>query len=110
VLSLGPRSSPMTFIPALPSSAARIPPAAPIPTIMTSVFSVAMVSALPRQGLQADDRRARERLLALHIGGREGGLCAREADEAPAREVLVAAIDRVGEHAFHGVRAHGVEG
>src|SRR5436309_963327 len=32
----------MTFMPALPSSAARIPPAAPAPTMTTSVFSVAM--------------------------------------------------------------------
>src|SRR5205807_642123 len=36
----------MTFIPALPSSAARMPPAAPTPTMTTSVFSVAMAHAL----------------------------------------------------------------
>ncbi len=42
VVSRGPRSSAMIFMPALPSSAARIPPAAPAPTMTTSVFSVAM--------------------------------------------------------------------
>src|SRR5262245_43915883 len=33
-------------MPALPSSAARMPPAAPTPTMTTSVFSVAMAHAL----------------------------------------------------------------
>ena len=36
-------------------------------------------------------------------------LRAGKTDEAPAGEVLVAAIDRVGEHAFHRVRAERVE-
>ena len=48
-------------------------------------------------------------LLALHVLRREYRLRAREADQAPAGEVLVAAVDRVGEHAFHRVRAHSVE-
>src|SRR5258708_23756564 len=100
----------MTFMPALPSSAARIPPAAPAPTMTTSVFSVAMAwtSAL-RLGLQAGHGEPRECRLALHVGRREGRLRSREADEAPAREVLVAAIDRVGEHALDRVRAQRVE-
>src|SRR5262249_25661626 len=102
----------MTCMPALPSSAARMPPAAPTPTMTTSAFSVAM-SRPPHRSLglrlQADDGRARECILALHIGGREQGLRAGETDQHPAREVLVAAIDGVGEHPFHGVRAHGVE-
>ena len=36
-------------------------------------------------------------------------LRARKADQPPAGEVLVAAVNRVGEHALHGVFAHGVE-
>src|SRR5262245_45038057 len=99
-------------MPALPSSAARIPPAAPAPTMTTSVFSVAMIhvllSALGLR-LQADDGQPCERLRARHVGTRELQLRAREADEAPAGEVLVAAVDRVGKHAFHGVRAQRVE-
>src|SRR5215470_691257 len=97
-------------MPALPSSAARMPPAAPAPTMTTSVFSVAMAatSAL-RLRLQAGHRQPCERLPAAHVLRREGRLRAREADEAPAREVLVAAIDRVGEHAFDGVGAQRVE-
>src|SRR5262245_47577287 len=99
-------------MPALPSSAARMPPAAPTPTMTTSVFSVAM-SRPPHRWfglrLQAGDGRAGEWILALHIGGREQRLRAGEADQDPAGEVLVAAIDGVGEHPFHRVSAHGVE-
>src|SRR5436309_8009513 len=106
----GPRSRPMTFRPPFASSAARMPPAAPTPTMTTSVFSLAMdlLSSLARQRallLQADDGRTRELLLALHVRRREHRLRAGEADEAPAREVLVAAVDRVGEHPLHRVRA-----
>src|SRR5215472_11435805 len=110
VVSRGPRSRPMTFIPALPSSAARIPPAAPTPTMTTSVFSVAMAYPPSPLGLrlQADDGRA-VGLPALHVLRREQRLRAREADQSPAGEVPVAAIDRVGKHSFHRVRADGVE-
>src|SRR4051794_32263000 len=101
----------MTFIPALPSSAARMPPAAPAPTMTTSVFSVAMTLALPHRGLrlQTDHRRSPISLAALHVGGGKLRLRARKAHEAPTREVLVAAIDWVGEHALDGVDAHSVE-
>src|SRR5215472_4689513 len=100
----------MTFMPALPSSAARMPPAAPTPTMTTSVFSVAMAyPPSPSLRLQSDDRQPRERSAAQHVGGGEFHLCARESHQAPAGEVLVAAVNRVGEHPFHRVRAHGVE-
>src|SRR5690348_12917298 len=101
----------MTLMPALPSSAARMPPAAPTPTMTTSVFSVAMVSSPSACGLrlQPDDGQARERLAALHVFGGEFQLRAREAYQLPAGELLVAAVDRVGEHAFHRVRAQRVE-
>src|SRR5262249_58442825 len=98
-------------MPALPSSAARMPPAAPTPTMTTSVFSVAMVD-LPSAGraaLQADDGQPRERFAALHVGGGEFRLRAGESDQAPAGKPLVAAVDRVGKQAFHRVRAHSVE-
>src|SRR5207247_5129263 len=92
----------MTFMPALPSSAARIPPAAPTPTMTTSVFSVAMAHILPSAGLslQADDGEPRERFAALHVRRGEFHLPAGESHQAPSGEVLVAAVNRVGEHSF----------
>src|SRR5215469_6127969 len=101
----------MTFMPALPSSAARIPPAAPTPTMTTSLFSVAMAHILPsaRFGLQADDGQPRERSAALHIRRGEFHLPAGESHQAPAGKVFVAAINGVGEHSLHRVRAHRVE-
>jgi hypothetical protein len=48
-------------------------------------------------------------LLALHVRGGEERLGSAKADQLPAGEVLVAAIDRVGENAFRGVDADGVE-
>src|SRR5262249_17527085 len=59
--------------------------------------------------LQSDDGQSRERSAALHVRRGELQLPAGESDQAPAGEVLVAAVDRVGEHPFHRVRAHGVE-
>ena len=59
--------------------------------------------------LQADDGFARECLFALHIRWREDGLRARETHQAPAGEVLVAAVERVGKHAFHRVRPKNTE-
>src|SRR5207245_6221842 len=59
--------------------------------------------------LQADDGYARERLLARHVLRREHRLRAGETDQPPAGEVLVAAVDRVGKHAFHGVGPQRVE-
>src|SRR5262249_58022287 len=102
----------MPFMPALPSSAARIPPAAPTPTMTTSVFSVAMAHILPsaRFGLQADDGQPRERFAALHVRRGEFHLPAGESHQAPSGEVLVAAVNRVGTQSLHRVRAHGVEG
>src|SRR5262245_7214614 len=101
----------MTFMPALPSSAARMPPAAPTPTMTTSVFFGCHGSSPPARGLrlQADDGHARECLLARHVLRGEHGLRAGETDQPPAGEILVAAIDRVGEHAFHRMGAQRVE-
>src|SRR5690242_3045959 len=104
VVRRGPRSSPITFIPALASSAASIPPTAPIPTMTTSDFSVAMALSL-----HAGDRRACERLFAFHIRARENRLRTGEAHELPSCKVLVPAVDRIGGHALHRVRADRIE-
>src|SRR5215470_18332737 len=68
-------------------------------------------SCPPRRSLrlQADQSASCECLFALHIRRRECRMCAGEAYKAPSGEVLVAAVDRVGEHAFHRMCAHGVE-
>src|SRR5262249_36808249 len=101
----------MTFMPALPSSAARIPPAAPTPTMTTSLFSVAMAHILPPAGFAwtAAEGYPRDRFAALHVRRGEFHLPAGESHQAPSGEVLVAAVNRVGKHSFHRVRAHGVE-
>src|SRR5262249_11458042 len=101
----------MTFMPALPSSAARMPPAAPTPTMTTSVFRLPWLASSPSTGLslKSDDGQRRERSAALHVGRGEFHLPAGESHQAPSGEVLVAAVNRVGEHPFHRVRAHGVE-
>src|SRR6516162_9234814 len=101
----------MTLVPALASSAARIPPAAPIPTITTSVFSIAMTVSYSARGfgLQAGHRQSRKGLAALHVGRGEHRLRAGKADQTPAGEVLVAAVDRVGEHAFDRVGSQRIE-
>src|SRR5262249_54583548 len=69
----------------------------------------APLSVRPR--LQADNGLARERIGAVHVLDGELRLRAWEPDQPPACEVLIAAIDRVGEQALHRVRAHrGEEG
>src|SRR5262249_29417700 len=55
------------------------------------------------------DGEPRERFAALHVRRGEFHLPAGESHQAPSGEVLVAAVDRVGKHSFHRVRAHGVE-
>src|SRR3954447_12425912 len=100
----------MTFMPALASSAAMIPPAAPTPMMTTSVLSVAMVPSLsrPRAALQPHDR-LRESLRTVHVGFREGWLGAWKTGEPPSCEILVAAVHWVAEHSLHDMHAHGVE-
>src|SRR3954470_12287948 len=99
-------------MPALLSSAARIPPAPPTPTMTTSVFSLAILRPPRRRfglRLQAHHRRTREGLFALEFGFAELRLGAGKTDEPPAREVLVAAIDGVGKHALHRMGAQRIE-
>src|SRR5436309_209961 len=66
-------------------------------------------SALITSSWRAAESFRSEGFLARHISWREGRMRAGEADESPAGEVLVAAIDRVGKHAFDRVGAQRVE-
>ena len=107
-----PRSSATTFRPASASSLARMPPVQPSPTITTSTSLSFVCHVRPPQLMSAmPTRLGRERLVAvfrdvLAVDGDGAG----KADHLPARLVAVAAIDRVGEHAFHhGLIEHGPE-
>src|SRR4051812_1727980 len=68
-------------------------------------------STLSSLGLraQAHDWTTGECLLAAHLRLRKERLRAGELNQLPTGEVLVAAIDRVGKHALHGVSAKRVE-
>src|SRR5512145_544888 len=85
-------------------------PAAPTPTITTSVRSVAM-SGPPALGLglHADHRCTREALAAFEIRLSENELRTGKADESPTGEILVPAVDGIREHPFHRVRSERVE-
>src|SRR3981189_173842 len=109
---MSPRSSATTFNPASTSSFARMPPVQPRPTITTSTsLSFVAMCRPPSAHVRNADRIIGERLvldffevLAMHRDR------AREADQPPAGLVAVAAVDRVGEHAFdHGRINHGPE-
>src|ERR1700731_2808772 len=103
-MRLAPRSSPTTLRPALVNSRARMLPVQPTPitTASTSLRTVAIC----RSSLREVRDRARRlvvllaevRLDVLLVGGGQ----ARIADHLPRRLVAVAAVDRIGEEAFHG--------
>src|ERR1700685_4036174 len=107
-----PRSSATTFRPACASSFAMMPPVQPSPTMTTSTSLSFFAMARPSTHIRDADRLVGERLvailhdvLAMHRDG------AREAEHLPARLVAVAAVDRVGEHAFlHGLIKRAPEG
>src|SRR5712691_7903516 len=109
---MSPRSSATTLSPASVSSFARMPPVQPRPTITTSTsLSFVAMCRPPSAHVRNADRIIGERLvfefldvLAMHRDR------ARKADQPPAGLVAVAAMDRVGEHAFdHGLIDHGPE-
>src|SRR5688572_8545967 len=113
----------MTSSPACASGRAATPPAAPRPTMTTSVRrrSTGMIVAVGSQS------RARRLLLREHgevvrrlmrrgrpcvealIARRHGQADARVADEIPAYEIGVAAVVRVAERALNRVRQQEVE-
>src|SRR5262245_51758353 len=102
---MGPRSSATTFNPALVSSAERIPPVQPSPTTTAStsgslVAMVASSSAQVRNALGVCDVLAVAEFRDVLAMYRDD---AGKAHQLPARLVAVAAVDRVGEHAFHDV-------
>src|SRR5215471_14032348 len=103
-----PRSSATTLRPASESSFARMPPVQPRPTITAST-SLSFVTMSPSLCQVRDaDRVVRKHLVAVFRDvlavNRDR---AREAEHLPARLVAVAAVDRVGEHAFHHGLVHG---
>src|SRR6478672_5975229 len=110
----GPASSPMTSSPARVRGSAAVPPAAPSPTMTTSVFlSLVAMSASARD---LEDGVVGGRLVRrLHLrpdpllDGGHGQLDPGELDQVPAHEVRVAAVVRVAEHALQRVLAHGLE-
>src|SRR5262245_37729820 len=97
-----PRSSATTWRPASASSLPRMPPVQPSPTMATSTSFSFVTIVAPSTHVRDADRLGREFLVAIfgdvfamhrdHAG---------EADHAPAGFVAVAAVNRVGEHAFH---------
>src|SRR5580700_5439320 len=118
----GPRSMATTSSPWSVSSLPRIAPVHPRPMITTSFFGsfVAIGKNLNDQNLPG----ARDRPIAApqdRYGRQRVGLIvfadvvaivvtrARKADELPSRHVTVAAIDRIGEEAFHRVGQDGLE-
>src|ERR1700681_199546 len=92
-------------MPASVSSLARMPPVQPNPTMTTSTsLSFVDMTGLSTHVRDAD-RLVRERLAAILLDviavQRDD---ARESDDRPARLVAVAAVDRIGIHAFdHGL-------
>src|SRR5580698_10477849 len=106
-----PRSSATTFMPASVSSLARMPPVQPSPTMTTSTSLSFVAMGRSSTHVRDADRLVRERLAAilLHVIAvhRDG---AGKTDDRPSRLVAVAAVDRVGIHAFnHGLVKRGPE-
>src|SRR4030081_2205513 len=92
-------------MPASVSSLARMPPVQPSPTMTTSTSLSFLVMARPSTHVRDAERFVRERLAAilLHMIAMHRD-DAGKADDGPACLVSVAAIDRIGIHAFdHGL-------
>src|SRR5678816_160911 len=97
-----PRSSATTFSPAADSSFASMPPVQPRPTSTTSTSFSFLAIVRPLAHVRNADWIDREWLVAvlfdvLIVDGDHAG----ETDQLPAGFVLVAAVHRVREHAFH---------
>src|SRR5438105_3180970 len=104
----GPRSIASTFSPAVLNSWAMIEPVQPSPMITTSFLGSIRAMALGLLSIDGD--RAfwiRHVMLADMVAvvvARPG-----KADHLPARHVLIAAIERIGEKALHRVLQHQLE-
>src|SRR6202158_3462255 len=102
---MAPRSSAPTFKPASVSSLARIPPVQPRPTMTASTSLSFVTMARPSTHIRNADRISRGGLATIlrHVVAMHRDR-AGESDHAPARFVAVAAVDRIGIHAFnHGL-------
>src|SRR5476651_2107006 len=102
----GPRSIATTLSPASVSCWAMIEPVQPRPMITASFLGSSLaISRLPIDGDGAFGIRlvVLADMIAIVVAR------AREADHLPARHALVAAIERIGEEAFHGVLQHQFE-
>src|SRR5215469_2148806 len=99
---MAPRSSATTLRPDSASSFARMPPVQPSPTMTTST-SLSLVAMVRSSAQVCDaDRVVGKSFVAifrdvLAVDRDRAG----KSEHAPARLVAVAAVDRVGEHAFH---------
>src|SRR6266404_6481142 len=93
----------MTFNPASVNSFASMPPVQPRPTMTTSTSFILVAMASSGSAHIRDAERiggvffVAKLFDVLIMHGDHSG----EADDLPARLVPVAAVDRVGEHAFH---------
>src|SRR3954465_5824392 len=105
VLRGAPRSSATILRPVCASSLARMPPVQPMPT-MTMSTGGSLVAIVRSSGHVCDadgiSGEAPAVIVLLHVLGVVGH-DAREAKHLPGNLVLVAAVDRVGEHALHHV-------
>src|ERR1700722_953812 len=107
-----PASMPATFNPARASGKTATPPAAPSPTTATSTGGrlVAMVWSRAFSGgpvgrvVIGFDFHAH-----LLIVGRSGKALSRVPEQIPAREILVAAVEGIAEHPFHGETPRAIE-
>src|SRR6185295_1981980 len=113
-----PASRAMTSMPACAIGSAATPPVAPRPMITTSVslsrvaMDVLEIIMAPRRGLVEHRVVVRRLVIGLErdahlllVGGDDrphAGI----AEEIPADEVVVAAVERIAERALDGVRAH----
>src|SRR3569623_1508438 len=109
----GPRSMATTSRPASVSSWARMAPVQPKPTITTSLRGSLRAIVLPfvRPFRAAGDRHraVRIRLIVLADVVAVVVTRARKTDHIPRHHVAIAAIDRIGEEALHGVLQHEIE-
>src|SRR3954453_16214439 len=106
VVRVPPRSSATILSPVGASSLARMPPVQPMPTMRMSTGGSFVAMVRPPSGHVGDaDRIGGEPPSVAVLLYIFGVVChhAREAEHLPTYLVLVAALDRVGEHSLHHV-------
>src|SRR3954451_13591609 len=110
----GPASSPTIWSPARARGSAAVPPAAPSPTMTTSVF-LSLVAMSASVGDLEDGVVGGRLVRRLHprpdplLDGGHGQLDSGELDQVPPDEVGVATVVGVAEHALERVLADGLE-